>query len=268
MPDNDVCYFDPTTNFDTPNPGEGELATLKRILAASGGGGGSGARSFASDSDKTIATGVPFGKIVVITDEGNRVEQYVPVVATMVVSGGTQDGVYPQTDMGAGRPVYSLSGTDTYIGWDADTPAHWVITGDADYYYSPDDVATPDLCTHWFNASDDSPAAITVTRHDEANQDNWIVLRNTVNLTVNPTNDVIIVGVFCGGGDFTNVGWVYPDSIPYVQTTPDSLENPFTSISNSSVQTMVSFTLLDSNDGMFALPANVGLRDSAVSISL
>lgn len=39
MPSNDVCYFDPTTNFDSPNPGEGELATLKRILDATEGGG-------------------------------------------------------------------------------------------------------------------------------------------------------------------------------------------------------------------------------------
>jgi hypothetical protein len=90
------------------------------------------------------------------------------------VSGGTQDGIYVSSgiDSNFGRTNFGLLGqstvssaTDPYaFGWNGDE-AKWQIldAGQFVLYYSLSDVATPDLATDWKNASDDSPASITVT---------------------------------------------------------------------------------------------------------
>lgn len=83
------------------------------------------------------------------------------------VSGGTQPGIYPITDSFFGNPRYAIGGdTSTYNIRKNDDPISWQIRNDAAdgvIYYSLSDVATPDLAVNWKNASDDSPASITVT---------------------------------------------------------------------------------------------------------
>jgi hypothetical protein len=86
------------------------------------------------------------------------------------VSGGTQDGIYTLRGVYSGKPFYNLVDAPTNAPddqglfsffWSGDS---WVIqdaTGTS-LYYSPSDVATPDLATNWKNASDDTPASITV----------------------------------------------------------------------------------------------------------
>lgn len=89
------------------------------------------------------------------------------------VAGGTQDGVYTTAgiDGGFGRMNFGLLGQDTVvgaidpyaIGWNGDE-SRWQIMSDSGMlYYSLSDVATPDLASDWKNASDDTPASITVT---------------------------------------------------------------------------------------------------------
>lgn len=97
------------------------------------------------------------------------------------VAGGTRDGVYPKSEASnAGKDYFVLLGVD-------DDPTNGAITwwnnindqfgigpssagfaiedanGAGPIYYSNSDVATPDLASNWKNASDDSPASITVT---------------------------------------------------------------------------------------------------------
>ncbi len=87
-------------------------------------------------------------------------------------------GIYPAQGIRNGKEFYTLVGTqpfqDNDVRWESDvaltitrpgdfTSAGWVWEEIDGYYYSLSDVATPDLATDWKNASDDSPASITVT---------------------------------------------------------------------------------------------------------
>lgn len=86
------------------------------------------------------------------------------------VSGGTQDGVYSKRGTNEGKDYFELLGVSDpdptvtrSIYWTAD-PGKWFIVFDGDpIYYSLSDVADPSLASDWRNASDDSPASITVT---------------------------------------------------------------------------------------------------------
>ena len=85
-------------------------------------------------------------------------------MANMIVSGaGTSavNGTYVESGTFEGRPKYVY---DNYIIlWDSSA---WVI-GTSDYvtayYYSNEDVATPDLCTTW-KVADGEPPVPTVTK--------------------------------------------------------------------------------------------------------
>ncbi len=91
------------------------------------------------------------------------------------VSGGTQDGVYDIRVNGSVGYYYLLGVSenagnsyilkDTYIDISENAGQAWQIrdASEVTIYYSFSDVATPDLATNWKNASDDSPASITVT---------------------------------------------------------------------------------------------------------
>lgn len=96
------------------------------------------------------------------------------------VSGGTQDGIHARlTDPVNGKAAYlglgldpnNISYTVTYSSsFITDFTAEndgtgWAIISNVGIftYYSLSNVATPDLATNWKNASDDSPASITVT---------------------------------------------------------------------------------------------------------
>lgn len=98
------------------------------------------------------------------------------------VSGGTQDGVYTKRGQWNSKDYFVLLGVHDggdppdsagSIGWilnslgdfgiGPETPS-WIFfdAGFSPLYYSLSNVATPDLATNWKNASDDSPASITV----------------------------------------------------------------------------------------------------------
>jgi hypothetical protein len=84
------------------------------------------------------------------------------------VAGGTQDGVY------LFAPGYDAGEHLGFIHLDLSFRCRWIgdrwALDDVDdnvFYYSLSDVATPDLATDWKNASDDTPASITVTSVSE-----------------------------------------------------------------------------------------------------
>ncbi len=112
------------------------------------------------------------------------------------VAGGTQDGVYTKQGTYNSRDFFILLGAlgidpenNSAVTWIADG-ARWTITTDgSQLYYSNSDVATPDLATNWKNASDDSPADITVTSVTEGLLAAGFVM---VGSDVADTNDVYV----------------------------------------------------------------------------
>lgn len=89
------------------------------------------------------------------------------------IPNGTWPGVYFIHGSENGKDRYELLGNgDTLLRWgDLATAGGsnlgnaWIVhdtAGDGAVYYSLSAVATPDLATNWKNASDDSPASITV----------------------------------------------------------------------------------------------------------
>ena len=181
----------------------------------------------ATNATKLSQVGITPGFLAVITGEGERIEQYLGPVsgaagAGMIVAGaGEEDvnGAYTPTGTNAGKPFYNLAGsgaTDPNIQaiyWDG---SHWgIYTADSDIaYISAQNVATPDLVTAWSPGTGSGPAP-TITRSDAANDANWLVLRNTVNLTVTTDTGATFNGVSVGDGSVTNVGWVDPAAISY-----------------------------------------------------
>lgn len=89
-------------------------------------------------------------------------------VLAILVSGGTQDGVYSKRGTVEGKDYFELLGvSDPDPG--VTRSCYWngiqfsITTEGGDIiYYSLSDVATPNLATNWKNASDNSPASIIV----------------------------------------------------------------------------------------------------------
>lgn len=94
-----------------------------------------------------------------------------PGGGALLVSGDTSGTYTKRTDFGAtvnGRVYYSLLGQSTldseYITWSG---VRWeVAIGGEASYYSLSDTPTPLTATNWKNASDDSPASITIAPTD------------------------------------------------------------------------------------------------------
>ena len=87
-------------------------------------------------------------------------------MANIIVSGAGSsevNGTYVDTgELSGNRPVYeNNANSDIAIGWDN----AWLIMSSTYviYYYSDDDVATPDLCTTWEVNGGESPVP-TVTK--------------------------------------------------------------------------------------------------------
>ena len=90
-------------------------------------------------------------------------------MANIIVSGaGTTavNGTYAVIGEEGGKPVYANNAnSDIAIGWDGGEKK-WLIMNLSTYviyYYSSDDVATPDLCTTW-EVIDGEPPVPTVTK--------------------------------------------------------------------------------------------------------
>ena len=89
-------------------------------------------------------------------------------MANIIVSGAGStevNGTYAVIGEGFGKPVYANNAnSDIVIGWDSGA---WFIVNSSGtqviYYYSEDDVATPDLCTTW-EVADGEPPVPTVTK--------------------------------------------------------------------------------------------------------
>jgi hypothetical protein len=92
-------------------------------------------------------------------------------------------GIYTIRGQFGGKSWYSLLGQEVSAGdaysvtWATD---RWFIYDNAGdpLYYSLSNVTTPDLATNWKNASDDSPASITVTNVTQGELDAGMVLNN------------------------------------------------------------------------------------------
>ena len=88
-------------------------------------------------------------------------------MANIIVSGAGSsevNGTYVDTgQLSEGRPVYANNAnSDIVIEWD-DAWFIWNVSTFVIYYFSDDDVATPDLCTTWEVADGESPVP-TVTK--------------------------------------------------------------------------------------------------------
>mgnify|MGYP007069048391 CR=1 FL=1 len=91
-------------------------------------------------------------------------------MANIIVSGAGSsevNGTYVDTgELSEGRPVYANNAnSDIVIGWNS-AQCLWLIMNSSTqviYYFSEDDVATPDLCTTWKVAHGESPVP-TVTK--------------------------------------------------------------------------------------------------------
>ena len=88
-------------------------------------------------------------------------------MANIIVSGAGSsevNGTYVVVDEGGEKPVYANNAnSDIGIGWDSGA---WIITNRSTfviYYFSYDDVATPDLCTTW-EVYEGEPPVPTVTK--------------------------------------------------------------------------------------------------------
>ena len=89
-------------------------------------------------------------------------------MANIIVSGAGSsevNGTYVDTgQLSEGRPVYANNAnSDIAIGWNSG--AWWIMNFSTYviYYFSEDDVATPDLCTTW-EVYDGEPPVPTVTK--------------------------------------------------------------------------------------------------------
>ena len=90
-------------------------------------------------------------------------------MANIIVSGAGSsevNGTYAVVDEGGEKPVYANNAnSDIQIGWNG-AWEKWIIVNMSTfviYYFSEDDVATPDLCTTW-EVYDGEPPAPTVTK--------------------------------------------------------------------------------------------------------
>ena len=88
-------------------------------------------------------------------------------MANIIVSGAGSsevNGTYAVVDEGGEKPVYANNAnSDIVIVWDMGA---WIIVNVSTfviYYYSSDDVATPDLCTTW-EVGGGEPPVPTVTK--------------------------------------------------------------------------------------------------------
>lgn len=94
-----------------------------------------------------------------------------PGRGALSVSGGTLDGTYLVYGTFQSKQSYCLSSVlnSRAIFWDADN-SKWVFTSSDAYpdpiYYSLSDTPTPLTATGWKNASDDTPASITIALTD------------------------------------------------------------------------------------------------------
>ena len=87
-------------------------------------------------------------------------------MANIIVSGAGStevNGTYAVVDEGGEKPAYANNAnSDIVIVWDG----AWLIMNlstSVIYYFSYDDVATPDLCTTW-EVADGEPPVPTVTK--------------------------------------------------------------------------------------------------------
>lgn len=156
-----------------------EPGTQPALTFTNTGTGGSGAAGHAIvNPDGTIAA--------LVLDDGGDSYNTAPAFTIeappspstdLLVSGGTQDGVYTRRGTHGGKDYFNLTGQPDddaaySIQWGMNpalVPA-WVIFDENTngLYYSISTVATPDLATNWKNFDDDSPADITVALNDVA----------------------------------------------------------------------------------------------------
>ena len=98
-------------------------------------------------------------------------------MANIIVSGAGSsevNGTYVVVDEAGGKPYYeNNANSDIGIGWGNGA---WLIMNSSTfviYYFSNDDVATPDLCTTW-EVEDGEPPVPTVTKEVTGNPKHFL----------------------------------------------------------------------------------------------
>ncbi len=128
---------------------------------------GPGSITVADEAERYALTGIEPGQLVFQEDDEVTYQLNAPSEdqGGVFVSGGTADGIYAINGEAFGRGLFDMLGGgpgDDSVFWNG---VQWSIATAVDgiIYYSLSDVSTPDLASDWKNASDDTPAGITVT---------------------------------------------------------------------------------------------------------
>jgi hypothetical protein len=119
-----------------------------------------------------------------------------------------------------GRNTYQDDSINWGCSYDSDGSegAGWYFNADIYQYYSPSNTTYPWQAEDWvfIGASEDDPeVTVVITRAPAANNDNWVVLENTVALTVENSLGIscTVNGVSCPNTEATYVGFVDPHAI-------------------------------------------------------
>ncbi|MBC2602088.1 hypothetical protein [Puniceicoccus vermicola] len=171
------------------------------------------------NSDKLALTDLSAGQRVLVTDEANRVEEYLGDIAdnesiTRVQLSGAGtigfDGFYEKASPANGKDTFYGITTGQEITW---TGTHWQVYdfGLFDWAYrSSDDTAYPWQATTW-EANTGYGAVPDVEKVSASANDNWAIIGpNTFELTVtnNEASSITVNGVSVGASATVNVGWV------------------------------------------------------------
>jgi hypothetical protein len=226
-----------------------------------------------SDDDKMLLNPL-IGSTVRVTFEGNRIERLVGGFASgfFITNVGTYYPLEVLTEATETTKAYFGQGEDGvwYADWDDSTADSWSLTSsDGIIWSSEDNVDSPLEVVNWtkvYVEEDEEdplyPALPTLTECVAANQNNWIVERNTVALTVDTSasaQDVTINGVLCEalGETAQFVGWVDPLNISI------SAESYFTVtgfVLSNNVESAVTIVAPSSILSLPALPDRIGVQ--------
>lgn len=175
-----------------------------------------------------------------------------PAVQELTAPSTAQGGVFVSDfgickDYGTqlnGKKIFYLFGVDTSdssngsVAWSPDIASDWgagpssagfvvVFPGGDFRYYSTSAVPTPDLATNWKNASDDSPASITVSSITQGELDAGVLVAGAGTTNANdvyPITDVSNGKKFYSGlAHLLNLGWFTSWTVN--GTNPSSVNN-------------------------------------------
>ncbi len=181
---------------------------------------GPGYITVADEAERYALTDIEPGQLVFQEDDEVTYQLNAPSEAQggVFVSGGTLDGIYsilapPLIAIGSTKTEYVLLGQDNFgdvfysIVWGLGGPRWGIYNFEGNgIYYSLSDVATPDLASDWLNASDDTPAGITLTSIPQGELDAGVTVAGAGSTEVNGI--AVIEGNSEGRNSYKLSSWI------------------------------------------------------------